>query len=58
VDGPLGTTGTTRSVGVLLLGPREVFCGADRTAFSYLLPGILSYPRYTMGQRKDPRGSS
>lgn len=54
VDGPLWTVGTTRSVGVLLFGPREVFCGADRAAFSYLLPGILSYPRYTTGHREAP----
>lgn len=54
MDGPLWTVGTTRSVGVLLFGPREVFCGADRAAFSYLLPGILSYPRYTTGHREAP----
>lgn len=54
MDGPLRTVDTTRNVGVLLFGPREVFCGADRAAFSYLLPGILSYPRYTTGHREAP----
>ena len=33
--------GTTRSVGVLLFGPRGVFCGADRAAFSFIY-----YPEY------------
>lgn len=39
--GHFGTVGTARSVGVLLFGPREVFCGADRELHS-----LIYYPEY------------